>query len=227
MKFFKQALAEAYGTFALTFLGAGAVMANEISGGELGLLGIALANGLAVALAVASTINVSGGYINPAITLGFLVAGKLKSDHASMLVLGQLAGAVAGGGLLMALTPPEAFNAAMAGTPMLGEEIPPMTGLALEMVATFFLAVAVWGTVFVAKASGALAGLAIGLMVTALILVFGPFTGAAMNPARYIGSAIFAGEWSLMHVYWLGPILGASVGFLFAGFVLKPTRNAA
>ena len=204
-------LAEFFGTFTLCFIGAGSIIINQIE--PIGLLGIAAAHGLALAIAVTATMNVSGGHINPAISLGLLLIGKCKPLDAFSYIVYQMLGAAFAGLLLFLFFPHTAAVAAAYGTPALGAGTSAGAGLVLEIVATFLLAMAVYGTAVSSKAPKVVAGFGIGLTVMFLILAIGPLTGAAMNPARHFGSALFSGQIGYQWLYWLGPVIGSALAF--------------
>ena len=205
--------AEAIGTFFLTFAGAGAIIVNQQTGGAVGLIGIALAHGLALSVIVCATMNISGGQINPAVTIGLLSVGKVKGKDALPLIIVQLIGATVAGLFLYLLFPREAAEAVGYGAPALADGITLLKGGAIEVIATAILAIAIYGTALSNKKPDGIGGFGIGLTVTFLILAIGPLTGAAMNPARHFGSAVFAGHWAAMPLYWIAPIIGAVIGF--------------
>ncbi|HEV2356927.1 MAG TPA: aquaporin [bacterium] len=216
----KPLLAEVIGTFTLIFAGAGAIIANEVTHGGVGLLGVALAHGLAIAVMVSALGVISGGHFNPAVTCGFAVSGRMPLGMAFAYLIAQLLGAWLGGAALQAAYPPAAIAAAHFGTPSLATGVSAGAGVLLEAIGTFFLVTVVFGTV-VHPAAPRIGGLAIGLTITMDILAFGALTGAAVNPARAIGPALWSGAWADQWVYWIGPLLGgAAAGALYGGAYL-------
>ncbi|HUY70123.1 MAG TPA: aquaporin [Candidatus Baltobacteraceae bacterium] len=216
----QKALVEAFGTFLLTFIGAGAVIATyALAPTYPALLIIALANGVALALAVTVAMNISGGHINPAVTIGALVAGKISKPDAVVYIAAQLAGAFVGGLFLLALYPAAAGAAVHYGTPGLGSSTGMLQGILFEAVATFFLVFVVFGTA-IDKRAVKVGGFAIGLTVMVDVLAIGPFTGGAMNPARAIGPTIASMFFANWYVYWIGPILGGIVAALFYKYLI-------
>jgi aquaporin Z len=209
-------LAEALGTFLFFFVGAGSVVLGDYlasnGGTGPGLLGVALAHGLALAVLVSSLGAVSGGHFNPAVTLAVWIMGKSTPVRAAFYVVAQLVGALAAG-LALKLVFADAWQASNIGTPALGNGITPAVGIAVEAVLTALLVLAVIGTA-VDPRGPKIGGLAIGLAVAADILVGGPLTGAAMNPARWFGPAVAAGAYADWYVWWIGPAIGASVAAL-------------
>ena len=210
----KASVAELVGAFTLSFIGAGSIIIDNHTGGGVGLLGIALAHGLALSVAVSATMNISGGQINPAITIGLIVIGKEKVPQGVANIVAQLVGALIAGILLKCFFPAAAAAAVKLGTPALSEGVTAGSGVALEAIATFLLAMAVYGTAVGSKAPQGMAGFGIGLTITFLILAIGPLTGGAMNPSRHFGTAIMAGYLDNIWVYWVGPVVGAVIAFL-------------
>ncbi len=218
-------VAELIGVFMLTFIGAGAIILNTYRDGSVGLVGIALAHGLALAIAVTATMNISGGHINPAITVGLWSVGRIGWKQAGLYVVAQLLGAVLAALALKGLFPDQAGRIAQLGAPRLATDISFTQGVLIEAILTFFLAFAVMGTA-VDAAAPKVAGWAIGLTVGMDILAGGGLTGAAMNPARAFGPALVAGAWLSHLVYWVGPILGAIAAMqVYERLLLK--RDAA
>ena len=215
----KASLAELIGTFGFCFVGAGSIIIDAHTGGSLGLPGIALAHGLALFAVVSATLNVSGGQINPAITVGLVLNGKESPQQGVANIVGQLIGAAAAGFLLKA-TFPDALTTNV-GVPAMAAGVTTGNGLTLEIVGTFLLALAVYGTAVGSKATKSIAGLGIGLTVTALNLALGPLTGAAFNPARHFGSALAAGAFDNIWIYWVGPIVGAIIGLQIFSRILE------
>ena len=214
----KLLLAEVIGTFTLIFAGAGAIIANEASHGSVGLLGIALAHGLAIGVMVSALGVISGGHFNPAVTFGFLVSGRMPASRAAAYAVAQLVGGTLGGLALVVAYP--AVPPVHLGTPALAAGFSPGAGVLLEAIGTFFLVTVVFGTA-VHPSAPRLGGLAIGLTITMDILAFGVLTGAAMNPARAFGPALVSGTWADQWVYWVGPLVGGGVaGTLYSNFYL-------
>jgi MIP family channel proteins len=216
--------AEFVGIFALVFIGGGAIMMAASANNPAGLLSIALAHGLALALMVSATMGVSGGHINPAVTIGFLVARRISLVMAAVHVAAQLLGAIFGALALKWTMPAALFTATRAGGQMVSLEITAAQAIGLEAIAAFFLMFVIYGTA-VSDVAPKLGGMAIGLTIAADILAVGPLTGASMNPARSFGPALVAGIWEGQLVYWVGPILGAIVAALLWEFVLLQRRK--
>jgi aquaporin Z len=209
----KALVAEFIGTFTLIFVGVGAIAADFISGGRLGLTGIALAHGLAIVVMISATAAISGGHLNPAVTIGALVGKKINGANAVGYVIAQCLGALAAALCLSLSVSENVLAAVRMGTPGLGRDVTIAQGLVTEIILTFFLMFVVFGTAMDARAPK-LGGLFIGLTVTLDILMGGPISGAAMNPARHLGPALLSGWTENLWLYWIGPILGAVLASL-------------
>ena len=212
----KAMLAEFVGTFALMFVGGAAII---VTGGE-NLLAIALAHGLILGVMVSATMHISGGQINPAVSIALWMIKKQSVARTGMFMTAQLLGAVLAAVLLKALLAGPPFGT-LEATATLGEfsrdggeNISAARTLGLELIATFFLMFVIMGTAVDKRGVGGRAtigGFGIGLTVTAAILAIGPATGASLNPARSFGPALVGGVWDMHWVYWLAPIAGAAL----------------
>lgn len=218
--------AEIIGTFLFFFVGIGAVAMTALQGYAAndpgGLLIVALAHGLVLAVLVSALGAVSGAHFNPAVTFGVWVAGQMPARLALQYVIAQLIG-----GLLAAWSLRAIFSSAVSptlGLPALGSGIDPMVGIAIEAILTVVLLIAVFGTAVDPRAPK-VGGLVIGLAVAADILMGGPLTGAAMNPARWFGPAGVTGMWDNGWVWIAGPLLGAAVAALFYRYFLLPQAD--
>jgi MIP family channel proteins len=222
---FQKLFAEFLGTFALVFFGVGAICADRFlqTSGGIGLLGIALASGLAMAIMVSSLSHISGGHFNPAITIGFWVTKRIGTLDAFLYWAAQLLGGIAAAFLLRPIIPEETWHAVALGTPSLLRDFPALSAMILEAVASFFLVLVFFATAVDDRGTfRAIAGFGIGLIMTLGILVIGPFTGAAMNPARAFGPALAAHHWTNQGVYWIGPLAGGFLaGLLYNSLYLK------
>lgn len=223
MNWLKPLLAEFIGTFGLCFIGAGAII-NYGHGlgtdpGIHGLVGIALAHGLVLACLISALGKFSGGHFNPAVTVGLLVGKKIEAPLALLYIVAQLVGGAFAGWILVQIYAPEVWQASHLGTPALADGVSFGTGILVEAVLTFFLVTAVFGTA-VDPLAPQIGGFGIGLTVTLDILMGGPVTGAAMNPARTFGTAIAAGYWENHLVYWIGPLVGAVIATVIYQYIL-------
>lgn len=208
-------IAEAAGSFMFISIGAGSVVADAMTNGAITVVGVALAHGLALAVAVSVFGGISGGHFNPAVTLGLAVADKHPRGRILTYWGAQVAGALAAGIFLRIAFDHVAAAADVTklGTPVLAPGLPLLTAIFIEMVLTVFLLWAVFGTA-VSPNAPRIAGFGIGLTVAADILIGGPLTGAAMNPARWIGPAVATGFFADWYVYWIGPLLGGALAGL-------------
>jgi aquaporin Z len=206
-------IAEFFGTFTLIFFGVGSICANQMlhAAGDpgIGLLGIALAYGLAMSIMVTSLGHISGGHYNPAITAGFWVTRRLGTIDSLLYWFAQLAGATAGAYMLRLVVPEDVWQAVQLGTPALADGLTRTAGMLIEGLMAFFLVFVVFATAVDEKgAFSKIAGFAIGLTITMGALFGGPFTGASMNPARAFGPALVSHHWLNHGVYWVGPLAG-------------------
>lgn len=206
-------VSEFIGTFALVFVGGAAIMVVSQSNSASGLLQIALAHGLVLAVFISALMRISG-HFNPAVTFGFLVARRIEPMMAGLYIVAQLLGAVLAAYLLKATFPAEVFAATRGGGQAISLDVTATQAWILEAVATFFLTFVVFGTAVDPKGPNVIAGLAIGLVVTLDILAIGPLTGASMNPARSFGPALVTGIYEGQFVYWTAPIIGSIVAAL-------------
>lgn len=224
----RRAIAEFIGTFTLIFIGAGSIIAaHGIE--DPSLIGIALAHGLAIGVMVAAYARVSGAHFNPGVTFGFLVTRRIKPTLAVVYWVVQLAGATLAALLLRELLPSSETEAVQLGVPALGHGVHAGAGFALEAILTFLLVTVVFATAVDPRgAFKSIAALAIGLTITLDILFGGPFTGAAMNPARAFGPQLVGDYWSNGWVWYAGPLLGGAVAALLYDFLyLRPREQAA
>jgi MIP family channel proteins len=218
----RRLVAEALGTFGLVFVGAAVVVVNGgFPNSGIGLLGIALAHAVVLSVMITATMSISGGHLNPAITLGLLATRRISAGSAAGYIVAQLAAAVAGAFLVKALLPVGAVRSALVGVPVIAGSMSLSQAIGLELVLTFFLMSAVYGTA-VSPDAPRVGGFGIGLVLLFDILVGGPLTGAAMNPARAFGPALVSGEWVGHGVYWVGPIAGAVLAALLWEHFLMP-----
>ena len=217
-------VAEFVGTFALILIGAGTVAL-----GFGGLVGVALAHGLVIVAFAYAYGHISGTHLNPAVTLGVLLVGRIDAVRAAAYMVVQLLGGIAGAlTLCWVLGGPDsglgattlARGLAVGGTTV---TITPAVGVLLEAILTFFLVNTIMNAGVSGKA-GNMAGLAIGMTLTFCILLGGPLTGASLNPARSLGPAVATGNYADLWVYFVGPALGAAVAALLYRGVLAERK---
>jgi MIP family channel proteins len=215
----KPIIAELIGMFAFVFIGAGSIIANTLTRGALGIVGIAIAHGLVLAIMITVFAATSGGHFNPAVTIAMMVTRRIAPLLGLLYIVAQLVGATLGGLLLRAVFPFVVWQAAELGTPSLAPGVSVGTGILVEAVLTFFLLLAVFGTAVDPRAPK-IGGFGIGGTVAMDILMGGALTGAAMNPAIAFGPALAGGFWQNQLVYWIGPIIGAVIAALIYEYVI-------
>lgn len=212
----KNLVAEFIGTFALIFIGAGALAITEAN-----LVGVALAHGLVIVTFAYAYGHISGTHINPAVTLGLLIAGEIQIAAAVGYWIVQFLGGILGAVVLKAVLP----EAGDLGVTILASGVTTTQGLIVEIVLTFFLVNTIFNTAVSGKA-GNFAGLAIGLTLVLSILMGGPLTRASLNPARTLGPAIASGNYADIWLYFVGPAIGAVLAALLYIGVLKDKDSA-
>lgn len=220
----KKLAAEAIGTFVFVLVGAGsalgtASLAAPNSGAALIIA--ALANGVGLAVAVSATMSVSGGAVNPAVTIGLLVGNKIKARDVVPYIAAEMIGAIVAAAALVASFPAALGSGVNWGSPSLNGAISVGQGIAIEALLTFFLMFAIYGTAVDPRAPK-IGGLGIGLAVVADVLVGGNLTGAAMNPARAFGPMIAGGFYpSYWYIYLIGPMIGAVIAGLAYRYLVE------
>lgn len=207
-KLVHRAIAEMYGTFALVFFGCGIIVMDSFPGARGGLMAIALVHAIVLSVAVSSTMYISGAHLNPAVTLGMLAVRRIPAFDAAVYIAAQLAGAVVAAFAVTALLPGAVGRLVAWGTPMVNSAVTLKSAIAIEAVLTFFLMSAILGTAGTKRAPQ-IGGFGIGLTLFFAIMIGGPLTGAALNPARAFGPALMSGTWAAQVVFWVGPIIGA------------------
>jgi aquaporin TIP len=217
----RRSVAEGVGTFALVFIGAGAVASKYFPDASYGFLGIALAHGLVLGVMVTATMSISGGHLNPAVTLALLLGRRTNLRSAVGYIVAQLLGAVLAALLLKTVYPGSVTRAISLGTPSISTAISLPEAILVELLLTFFLVSAVFGTC-VNPDAPRVGGFGIGLALMFDVLVGGPLTGAAANPARAFGPALISGQWIGHIVYWVGPIAGGLLAAVLWEYVLLP-----
>jgi MIP family channel proteins len=202
----RHAAAEFVGIFALVFIGS-AILIVSRTATNINLVEIALAHGLILAVMVTATMRISG-HLNPAVTIGFLVARRIAPLMAGVYIVAQLLGAMAAAYALKSVFPASEFIAARGGGQAVASGVTSGSAYMLEAVATFFLTFVVFGTA-VDPHAPRVGGLAIGFTLAASILAIGPLTGGSLNPARSFGPAVASGVYEGQVIYWVGPIVGS------------------
>jgi aquaporin Z len=211
----KECFSEFLGTCILVFAGTSAIVVNDLSGGVITQVGIALVFGLVVAAIIYTLGDVSGAHVNPAVTVGFWLAGRFPGAKVPHFVGSQLLGALTASMLVLLL---------FAEHRTLGATLPAGSGLQsliLETILSFILMLTVISVSTGAKEKGITAGLAIGAVVGLEALFAGPVSGASMNPARSAGPALVSGELESLWIYLVAPFAGAA----FAVFCCRCLRD--
>jgi aquaporin NIP len=204
----KKLAAECIGTFALVFAGTGAIVINEVSGGAVTHVGIALTFGLIVLAMIYTVGDISGAHLNPAVTLGFFAARRLPAKAVAPYIVSQCAGAFAASAVLRFLFPQNA---------MLGATIPAgpaSQSFVLELLLTAILMFAILGVSTGAAEKGITAGIVVGSVIGLEALFAGPICGASMNPARSVAPAVVSGHLQALWLYIAAPIAGALLGVI-------------
>jgi len=209
--------AEFIGTFALVFVGSGAILSAKISGSPAALVEVALAHGLVLAVMVSALMRISG-HFNPAVTLAFLATRRIEAMMAGLYVIAQVLGAIAAAYALKATFPEAIFIATRGGGQSIALDTSGGQAFLLEMIATFMLMFVIYGTV-VDLRGPKIGGLGIGFVVAADILAIGSRTGASMNPARSFGPAVASGVFEAQFLYWTAPVVGALLAALLYEFL--------
>jgi len=235
----RRGFAEFVGTFALIFIGAGSILAlttlfePAINGPQaqgvytgFTLVSIALAHGLVIGVMVSAMGHISGGHFNPAVTLGFVVTRRIAGMLALVYWSMQFLGATVAAALLRWFFSDNVRQLTNLGAPSLGGGIDHWQGVVIELILTFFLVFVIFATaVDPGGTFKSIAGLAIGFTITLDILMGGPLTGAAMNPARAFGPELLARHWDDAWVWYVGPFAGAVVAALaYDWLYLRPPR---
>ena len=211
-----QLAAEFFGTFMLIFAGTGAVVANAQTG-AVTHVGVALTFGLIVLALIYAFGDISGAHFNPAVTLGFVTAGRFPAVAAGPYIVAQVAGAFAASVLLRVLFPESTT---------LGETIPSgtdMQSFGLEVVLTWFLMLVILCVSSGAKEKGITAGIAVGAVIGLEAMFAGPICGASMNPARSLAPGVVSGSTESLWVYLAAPVLGALLAVPTYMVVRPPT----
>lgn len=212
----RKCAAEFIGTFALVFAGTGAIIVDQVSGGAVTHVGVALTFGLIVLAMVYALGDVSGAHLNPAVTVGFCAAGRFPWREAGPYALCQTLGALAASGTLRALF---SQSETLGGTAPAGSAA---QSFVLETLLTAMLMFVILRVSTGAKEKGITAGIAVGAVVGLEALFAGPICGASMNPARSLGPAIIGGRLDALWIYLLAPTLGALAAVPISLLVQEP-----
>lgn len=211
--------AEFIGTMLFVLVGAGSIVANV--SGPAGALGIALANGVGLAVLVTIMMPISGGHLNPAVSVALWIGDQIDLKTLGKYVAAQLLGAIVAALVIKVTFPASLARVSSLGTPQMSGAMGIFSGIALEALFTFFLVSAVFGTAVNPQAQR-VGGFAIGLTVLTVAVGGGNLTGAVMNPARAFGPALVSLSWLSQGVYWIGPLIGAAIAAAVWKYLLLP-----
>ena len=199
----KKYISEFIGTFSMIFCGTGAMTVNEVTGGDVTHVGIAITWGLIVMAMIYAFGETSGAHFNPAVTIAFAYAKKFAWKEVPKYIIVQALGALTASLILWYLFPSSEYLGATIPTVDVGR------AFVMELLLTFFLMVVIINVSTGSKEIGIIAGIAVGAVVLLEAMFAGPITNASMNPARSIAPAIVAGKMQHLWMYILAPILGA------------------
>lgn len=239
----KKMLAEIIGTFLLVFFGTGSavitlMISNSIDPNHVGIgilggmgdwIGISFVFGLTVMACIYMLGKISGAHLNPAVSIGLLVTKNISGKETCLYIIAQVVGAILGSLALFLTLGDLSVTIGGLGATSPGLGVNYWQAMFAEFIGTFFLMLVIMGVAIDKKADPGFAGIAIGFTVTAVIAVLGPFTGAAINPARAFGPYLIdfiAGGpnlWSFYPIYLIGPILGAILAALLYNYLAKGT----
>ena len=201
----KKSVAEITGTFALVFCGTGAMVIDKETGGAVSHVGVAITFGLVVMSMIYALGDISGAHLNPAVSIAFVLAGRLPVKNLGVYIISQVTGALLASSILKFLFPTNVF---------LGATVPAgsaMQSFVLELILSFLLMLVIIKVATGSKEQGLFAGIAIGSVVLLEAMFAGPICGASMNPARSIGPAVISGHTKYLWVYIIAPIAGAAL----------------
>ncbi|MDY3556512.1 aquaporin [Gemmata sp. JC717] len=212
----RRLLAESFGTFVLVFAGTGAIVFDAANPGKIGHLGVAFTFGLVVLVMAYAVGGVSGAHLNPAVTAGLWLAGRVPGRRVLPFAAAQLAGAFAASGLLWAMFP---AHATLGATLPHG---PPWHAFVLEVWLTAVLVFVVLAVTAAEPPVRALGGVIVGALIALEALFAGPISGASMNPARSLAPALVSGSVQHLWIYVAAPLLGAVVAVPTCALIQKP-----
>jgi len=199
----KKFASEFFGTFALVFAGAGAIVINDVSGGVISHVGVALTFGLVVLAMIYALGDVSGAHLNPAVTLGFFAARRFPARLVPSYIFSQILGAITASFVLRLLFPQ---HVTLGSTHPSGSNL---QSFVLELILTTILMFVILSVSVGAKEKGMIAGIAVGSVIALAALFAGPVSGASMNPARSLAPALVSARFDGLWIYLTAPVCGA------------------
>ena len=206
-------LSEFLGVFFLCLAGIGAIT------NQAGLTGVALAHGLAIFVAICAFGHISGAHFNPAVTTALALTKRIAPVDALAYIAAQIVGGIAAAGIWQSMT------SSWQGVPSLSSGVTVTQGLVAEIMTTFMLMIVIMGVAVDKRGIAIIAGLPIGMAITADIFFAGPISGAAMNPARWFGPALINGDLTNAVVWIVGPLVGAIAAAFVYDIIVKPARD--
>ena len=215
-------LAEFLGTFVFVLVASLAVLSNSFYG-EVGTLGIALATGLALSAMIFATVSISGGHLNPAISLALWLTQKISAITCIFYILAQLLGSLVAASSLLLIFGEGAIKFSLGG-PALGSDVTMQKAVILEAILTAVLVFVVFATLVDRRGPVSFGPLVVGLVVVVVSIAAGPVTGAALNPARVIGPLVLSHKFDTLAVWVVGPLAGSLFGIVYDFVFLKKRK---
>jgi aquaporin Z len=213
-------VAEAFGTFSLVFAGTGAIVVNDATAGGVTHVGVALTFGLIVMAMIYAVGDVSGAHLNPAVSLGFVLAGRLRLRSLGWYVLSQMIGAFSASAVVLCVL---GHKSSLGATLPAGSDI---QSFVLELVLTAILMFVILRVSTASKEAGLMAGIAVGGVVGLEAMFAGPISGASMNPARSLAPALLSGNFTSLWVYLTAPFAGSVSAVAFWKVTLASRRDS-
>lgn len=219
----REYLAEFLGTLILVFVASSVVIASTLYG-EIGIVGEAVAIGLVYISMLFATVNLSGGFLNPAVTLSLWLCQRMTGTRAAFFVILQILASLAASALVFLIFGPRAGQFAF-GMSALGVGISAETAIALEAILTASLVFVVFSTTVDSRGPVSFGPLAIGTLSASFIFVFGSLTGGVANISRLVGPAVFANSYSNLFIYVIGGLVGSLFGLVYELVFLRKSRK--
>jgi aquaporin NIP len=201
----RKSISELLGTFALVFCGTGAIIIDKETSGGVSHIGVAITFGLIVMSMIYALGDISGAHLNPAVSIAFVLSGRLPVKMLGYYIASQIAGA-----LLASLT----LKLLFPSNELLGTTLPAGTAgqsFVLEFILTYFLMLVIINVSTGPKEQGLFAGIAVGSVILLEAMFAGPVCGASMNPARSLAPAMISGHTETLWVYLFAPVAGAAL----------------
>ncbi|OGE07368.1 hypothetical protein A2W70_03185 [Candidatus Curtissbacteria bacterium RIFCSPLOWO2_02_41_11] len=217
-------LAEFLGTFVFVFIASGATLTN-IFFNDIGGVGVALATGLALTSMIYAVVHLSGGHLNPAVTLAIWFSQKINGGVASFYIIAQLLASLAAAGVLLWIFGPDARQFSLGG-PVIGAGVSIKIAVVIEAILTAILVLAVFATMVDKRGAVSFGPLVVGLVLTVSAIFAGSLTGAALNPARAFGPLIISQSYSNLAVWIIGPATGSIFGLIYDFLFLRKSARA-